>query len=79
MKVADLDTWAARLVDAGWDGSPRFDHVAITAPDLDEVLGSYRDQLGFWGVGEPDRLGLRAIGVDTSIEPTVGPGDIPVY
>lgn len=122
--VQHTNLWSAALAraelddDAGWDGAPRFDHVAITAPDLDEALAYYRDELGFGGVGqlvrpddergflitnlraaapatlemftfgaptlrrdgvgEPDRLGLRAIGVHPPVEPTVGPGDVPV-
>jgi catechol 2,3-dioxygenase-like lactoylglutathione lyase family enzyme len=35
-----------------WDGTPRFDHVAVTVPDLDEALDVYRDQLGFGVVGQ---------------------------
>ncbi|MEQ4205957.1 VOC family protein [Actinopolymorpha sp. B9G3] len=35
-----------------WDGTPRFDHVAVTVPDLDGALDVYRDQLGFGVVGQ---------------------------
>jgi catechol 2,3-dioxygenase-like lactoylglutathione lyase family enzyme len=102
--------------DKDWDGNPRFDHVAMTVPDLDEALAFYADDLGFGkigqlvrpedergflitnlragpgvlevftygepthrrdGVGEPDRLGLRAIGVSAD-RTEVGPGDVPV-
>ncbi|WP_163513483.1 VOC family protein [Fodinicola acaciae] len=102
--------------DRDWDGHPRFDHVAVTVPDLAEALAYYADGLGFDrigqlvrpedergflitnlragpgvlevftygepthhrdGVGEPDRLGLRAIGVSTD-RTEVGPGDVPV-
>jgi catechol 2,3-dioxygenase-like lactoylglutathione lyase family enzyme len=35
-----------------WDGTPRFDHVAVTVPDLDEALDVYRDHLGFGVVGQ---------------------------
>ncbi len=49
---------SAELADAevasyeGWDGTPRFDHVAVTVPDLDEALDYYRDRLDFGVVGQ---------------------------
>lgn len=106
--------------DRDWDGSPRFDHVAITVPNVDRAFDFYARQLGFGpvgqlvqpdeergflitnlragsgtlevfsfdvpthrrdGVGEPDRLGLRAIGVQAA-QPSgdvVGPGDVPLW
>ncbi|HZC25823.1 MAG TPA: VOC family protein [Actinopolymorphaceae bacterium] len=119
--------WSAELAaqekDAyqDWDGTPRFDHVAVTVPDLDEALGFYRDELDFGvvgqlvrdddengflitnlrggagtlevftytpqthgrdGIGEPDRLGLRSVGVRVGAAGTtgrvVGPGDVPL-
>jgi catechol 2,3-dioxygenase-like lactoylglutathione lyase family enzyme len=122
--VRHNNLWSAELArqevdgDRGWDGSPRFDHVAITVPDLDEALAFYRDRLGFGvigqlvrppdergflitnlragptttleiftfgaptvrrgGVGEPDRLGLRSIGVRGVDVDTIGAGDVPL-
>jgi catechol 2,3-dioxygenase-like lactoylglutathione lyase family enzyme len=116
--------WSAPLAqqevdgDAGWDGTPRFDHIAVTVPDLDEALAYYGDRLGFGGIGqlvqpqdergflitnlragptttlevftfgvptvrrtgggEPDRLGLRAIGVQGVDVDQVGTGDVPL-
>jgi catechol 2,3-dioxygenase-like lactoylglutathione lyase family enzyme len=41
--------WSADLVAEeiasydGWDGKPRFDHVAVTVPSLDEARQHYRD------------------------------------
>lgn len=61
--VQHNNLWSAELAeqeikaDAGWDGSPRFDHVAVTVPDLDEALAFYRDRLGFGGVGQLVRDG----------------------
>jgi catechol 2,3-dioxygenase-like lactoylglutathione lyase family enzyme len=80
--VRHNNLWSAELArqevdgDRDWDGSPRFDHVAITVPDLDEALGFYRDRLGFGGIGQlvrpPDERGflitnLRA-GPTTTLE-----------
>lgn len=121
--VQHNDLWSADLAqqeverDNGWDGTPRFDHVAITVPDLTEALEFYSDRLGFGGigqlvqpddergflitnlragagtvevftfgeptfrrtgVGEPDRLGLRAIGLRGVDTGPVGPGDVPL-
>ncbi|WP_189935949.1 VOC family protein [Streptomyces sulfonofaciens] len=39
----------------GWDGEPRFDHVAVTVADLDQALAYYRDTLGIPVVGQLDR------------------------
>jgi catechol 2,3-dioxygenase-like lactoylglutathione lyase family enzyme len=39
-------------LDRGWDGSPRFDHIAITVPDLDDALAVYSGLLGFGGIGQ---------------------------
>jgi catechol 2,3-dioxygenase-like lactoylglutathione lyase family enzyme len=50
--------WSRELVDAevaadkDWDGSPRFDHIAVTVPDLDEALAYYRDELGLGVAGQ---------------------------
>jgi catechol 2,3-dioxygenase-like lactoylglutathione lyase family enzyme len=50
--------WSAELsmqeldVDQEWDGTPRFDHIAVTVPELDEALAFYRDRLGFGVVGQ---------------------------
>jgi catechol 2,3-dioxygenase-like lactoylglutathione lyase family enzyme len=122
--VRHNNLWSAELAqqevdgDRGWDGSPRFDHIAITVPDLDEALAFYSDRLGFGrigqlvrppdergflitnlragptttleiftfgaptvrrsGAGEPDRLGLRAIGVQGVDVDTIGAGDVPL-
>lgn len=38
--------------DRDWDGSPRFDHVAISVPDLDQARQDYRDRLGFGEIGQ---------------------------
>ncbi len=124
--VQHNELWSERLAqleidgDDGWDGRPRFDHVAITVPDLEAALACYRDQLGFsvvgqlvrpdddrgflitnlragggtlevfsyaepthgrTGGGEPDRLGLRAVGIrgDGVPEGSIsGSGDVPV-
>ncbi|MFI6345367.1 VOC family protein [Streptomyces sp. NPDC050560] len=38
----------------GWDGTPRFDHVAVTVDDLDRALGYYRDTLGIPVLGQLD-------------------------
>jgi catechol 2,3-dioxygenase-like lactoylglutathione lyase family enzyme len=121
--VRHNNLWSAELVQAevdgdhGWDGSPRFDHVAVTVPDLDEALEHYSGRLGFRGVGQlvrpeeergflitnlragagtlevftfdrptfrrtgpadPDRLGLRAIGVRGVLSDELGPGDVPL-
>ena len=56
--VQHNNLWSAELAQSevdsydGWDGTPRFDHVALTVPDLDEALGFYRDRLGFGVVGQ---------------------------
>jgi catechol 2,3-dioxygenase-like lactoylglutathione lyase family enzyme len=56
--VQHNELWSAELAQAevdayeGWDGTPRFDHVAVTVPDLDEALGYYRDRLDFGVVGQ---------------------------
>ncbi len=122
--VRHNNLWSAELAklevdgDRDWDGSPRFDHVAITVPDLDEALSCYRDRHGFGGIGqlvrppdergflitnlragptttleiftfdqpttrrtgghEPDRLGLRAIGVRGVNVDEIGAGDVPL-
>jgi catechol 2,3-dioxygenase-like lactoylglutathione lyase family enzyme len=50
--------WSAELAqqevdgDADWDGTPRFDHIAVTVPELDEALAFYRDRLDFGVVGQ---------------------------
>jgi catechol 2,3-dioxygenase-like lactoylglutathione lyase family enzyme len=103
--------------DRDWDGAPRFDHVAITVPDLPQALDFYAGRLGFGAVGqlvrpqdergflitnlragpatlevftfdrptfrrtggaEPDRLGLRAIGIHEVDSGELGPGDVPL-
>jgi len=120
--VQHNNLWSAELAqqevdgDQGWDGSPRFDHVAVTVPDLNEALELYTGRLGFGGVGqlvrpdeergflitnlraggtlevftfdqptfrrpagtEPDRLGLRAIGMRGVDGDELGPGDVPL-
>jgi catechol 2,3-dioxygenase-like lactoylglutathione lyase family enzyme len=122
--VRHNNLWSAELAqqevdgDRGRDGSPRFDHVAITVPDLDEALAFYRDRLGFGGIGqlvrppdergflitnlragptttleifsfgaptvrrsgvdEPNRLGLRSIGVRGVDVDKIGVGDVPL-
>lgn len=122
--VQHNNLWSASLAqqevdgDQDWDGAPRFDHVAITVPDLDEALACYGDRLGFGGIGqlvqpadergflitnlragptttlemftfeaptvrrtgkrEPDRLGLRAIGVRGVDVDQFGAGDVPL-
>ncbi len=59
--VHHTETWTPELAeaevagDADWDGRPRFDHVAVTVPDVDEALGFYRDRLGFGVVGRQVR------------------------
>jgi catechol 2,3-dioxygenase-like lactoylglutathione lyase family enzyme len=120
--VQHTNLWSAALAqaevdgDADWDGTPRFDHVAITVPDLDEALAFYAGGLGFGRIGqlvrpgdergfgianlragpgvlevftydeptydrdgtdEPDRLGLRAIGI-SGRETLLGPGNVPL-
>jgi catechol 2,3-dioxygenase-like lactoylglutathione lyase family enzyme len=65
--VRHNNLWSAELAqeeidgDRGWDGSPRFDHIAITVPDLDEALEFYTG-LGFGAVGQlvrpEDELGF---------------------
>lgn len=120
--VQHNNLWSAELAqqevdgDRDWDGAPRFDHVAVTVPDLDEALEVYT-RLGFAGVGqlvrpddergflitnlragagilevftfdeptfrrdggaEPDRLGLRAIGLRGVDGDELGPGDVPL-
>ncbi len=54
--------WSAELaaeeeasLGAGWDGEPRFDHVAVTVSDLDRALAYYRDTLGIPVVGQLDQ------------------------
>jgi catechol 2,3-dioxygenase-like lactoylglutathione lyase family enzyme len=37
--------------DQNWDGSPRFDHIALTVPDLDAALAFYQP-LGFAPIGQ---------------------------
>jgi len=121
--VQHNNLWSAELAqqevdgDHDWDGSPRFDHVAVTVPDLNEALALYSERLGFGGVGqlvqpeeqrgflitnlrsgmatlevftfdlptfrrsgpvEPERLGLRAIGVRGVDGDELGPGDVPL-
>ena len=121
--VRHNNLWSAELAqqevdgDRGWDGAPRFDHVAVTVPDLNEALELYTGRLGLGGVGqlvrpgeergflitnlragaatlevftfdqptfrrtggaEPDRLGLRAIGVRGVDGTELGPGDVPL-
>lgn len=125
--VQHNNLWSAELAeeevvaDRDWDGSPRFDHVAVTVPDLAKAREFYEGQLGFGGVGqlvrdddprgflitnlragpgvlevftydspthrrdgvgEPDRLGLRSVGLSVpgAAAPgrQVGPGDVPV-
>ncbi len=56
--VQHNNLWSADLAEQevaayrDWDGTPRFDHIAVTVPDLDEAFGFYRDQLGFGVVGQ---------------------------
>lgn len=56
--VQHNNLWSQELVDAeisadkGWDGAPRFDHIAVTVPDLDEALEYYRDELGLGVAGQ---------------------------
>jgi catechol 2,3-dioxygenase-like lactoylglutathione lyase family enzyme len=56
--VQHNNLWSAELAEQevaayrDWDGTPRFDHVAVTVPDLDEAFGYYRDQLDFGVVGQ---------------------------
>jgi catechol 2,3-dioxygenase-like lactoylglutathione lyase family enzyme len=56
--VQHHNLWSAELAreeidaDRDWDGTPRFDHVAITVPDLDEALALYATRLGFGAVGQ---------------------------
>ena len=124
--VQHNNLWSAELAqqevdaDRGWDGTPRFDHVAITVPDLDSALAVYAGRLGFGGigqlirpdddpergflitnlragsattlevftfdqpvfpcpgVGEPERLGLRAIGIRGLAADELAPGDVPL-
>jgi catechol 2,3-dioxygenase-like lactoylglutathione lyase family enzyme len=55
--VQHNDLWSAALArrevdgDRGWDGTPRFDHIAITVPDIDEAVRTYSHGLGFGGIG----------------------------
>jgi catechol 2,3-dioxygenase-like lactoylglutathione lyase family enzyme len=55
--VRHNNLWSAELArqeidgDRDWDGAPRFDHVAITVPDLAEALEFYTG-LGFGAVGQ---------------------------
>jgi catechol 2,3-dioxygenase-like lactoylglutathione lyase family enzyme len=55
--VQHNDLWSPALAqaeidaDRDWDGSPRFDHIALTVPDLAESLAHYQ-ALGFTPVGQ---------------------------
>lgn len=50
--------WSAELAqaeidgDRDWDGTPRFDHVAVTVPALDEAQEYYAGTLGFGPIGQ---------------------------
>jgi catechol 2,3-dioxygenase-like lactoylglutathione lyase family enzyme len=61
--VQHNNLWSAELArrevdgDRDWDGTPRFDHVAITVPDIAEAMRFYSDGLGFGGIGQLVRDG----------------------
>ncbi|HEU5111026.1 MAG TPA: VOC family protein, partial [Micromonosporaceae bacterium] len=119
--VRHHNLWSEQLAqqeidgDRDWDGRPRFDHVAITVPDLDQALTFYAGRLGLGRIGqvvrpadengflitnlraapatlevfsfdvatharddagEPDALGLRAIGITGAGADRTGPGDV---
>jgi catechol 2,3-dioxygenase-like lactoylglutathione lyase family enzyme len=91
--VRHNNLWSAELAqqevdgDRGWDGNPRFDHIAITVPDLDEALEFYTG-LGFGAVGQlvrpPDergflitnlRGGAGVLEIFSFAQPTTTPAD----
>lgn len=67
-ELADLEVRG----DTDWDGAPRFDHVAITVPDLEQALRFYRDQLGFGVVGQLVRSDDERGFLITNLRGTVG-------
>lgn len=81
--VQHNNLWSAALAqeeidgDEGWDGTPRFDHVAVTVPDLASAQTYYADGLGFGRIGQLVRDDDEQGFLITNLR--AGPGTLEVF